>query len=84
MQPAERIYRRTDAGHQACSALGAYAVDPKAAYEVMRAWRAYCRDLDQSCSGSGSLRRKLAGLGALMFALGLAGWFATHTALLWR
>src|SRR6266550_265359 len=29
MQPAEQIYRR------------AYAVDPKAAYEVMRAWHAY-------------------------------------------
>ena len=64
--------------------VGAYAVDPKAAYEAMRAWRAYCRDLDHSCSGSSSLRRKLAGLGALMFVLGLAGWFATHTALLWR
>ena len=40
--------------------LGAYAVDPKAAYEVMRAWRAYGRDLGQSCGGAGSLRHRLA------------------------
>jgi len=52
--------------------VGAYAVDPKAAYEVMRAWRAYSRDLEQSCSGAGSLRHRLA---ARIIAL---------TSLLWR
>jgi hypothetical protein len=66
-------------------AVGAYAVDPKAAYEIMKAWRAYSRDLGQSCSGAGSLRRKLAaGIFVLMFAVGFAGWFATHTPSLWR
>jgi hypothetical protein len=66
-------------------AAGAYAVDPKAAYEIVRAWRAYSRDLGQSCSGAGSLRRKLAaGIIALTFAAGFAGWFATHSPSLWR
>jgi len=40
--------------------VGAYAVDPKAAYEVMRAWRAYSRDLGQTCGGASSLRQRLA------------------------
>ena len=51
--------------------VGAYAVDPKAACEVMRAWRAYSRDLGQSYSGAGSLRHKLA---ARIIALALSLW----------
>jgi hypothetical protein len=63
-------------------ALGAYAVDPKAAYEVMKAWRAYSRDLEQSCSGAGTLRHKLAAsIVALAFALGFAGWLTFSTSL---
>jgi len=66
-------------------AIGVYAVDPKAAYEVMRAWRAYSRDLEQSCSGASSLRHKVvASIIALMFALGFAGWFVTFSPSLWR
>ncbi len=61
-----------------------YAVDPKAAHEAMRAWRAYSRDLEQSCGGASSLRRKLAAGVALMFAVGLAAWFATLSTSLWR
>ena len=65
--------------------VGAYAVDPKAACEVMRAWRAYSRDLGQSCGGAGSLRHKLAArIIALTFALGFAGWFVTFSPSLWR
>jgi len=66
-------------------APGAYAVDPKAAYEVMRAWRAYSRDLEQSCGGASSLRYKVtASIIALTFALGFAGWYVTFPPLLWR
>ena len=65
--------------------VGAYAVDPKAAYEVMRAWRAYSRDLEQSCSGASSLRYKVAAtITALTFALGFAGWYVTFPPSLWR
>ena len=65
--------------------VGAYAVDPKAACEVMRAWRAYSRDLGQSCSGASSLRLKVAAsIIALTFALGFAGWYVTFPPLLWR
>ena len=65
--------------------VAAYAVDPKAAYEVMRAWRAYSRDLEQSCSGASSLRLKVAAtITALTFALGFAGWYVTFPSSLWR
>jgi hypothetical protein len=52
-------------------AVDAYAVDPKAAYEVMRAWRAYSRDLGKSCGGTDSLRHKLA---ARIIALASSLW----------
>ncbi len=66
-------------------AVGAYAVDPKVAYQVTRAWRAYSRDLEQSFSGASLLRHKAAAsIIALMFALGLAGWFVTFPPLFWR
>jgi hypothetical protein len=74
-------------GHAASGAttVGAYAVDPKAAYQVMRAWRAYSRDLEQSCSGTSSLPHKVAvSIIALMFALGFVAWFATFSASIWR
>jgi hypothetical protein len=51
--------------------VGVYAVDPKAAYEVTRAWRAYGRDLGQAYSGAGSLRHKLA---ASIIALASSLW----------
>jgi len=51
----------------------------------MRAWRAYSRDLEQSCSGASSLRLKVAAsIIALTFALGFAGWYVTFPPLLWR
>jgi len=51
--------------------VGAYAVDPKTACEVMRAWRAYSLDLGQSCGGAGSLRHRLA---ARIIALASSLW----------
>jgi len=81
----QRWLPRTTRAAENRPAVGAYAVDPKAAYEVMRAWRAYSRDLEQSCSGASSLRRKLAAsIIALTFALGFAGWFVTFSPSLWR
>jgi hypothetical protein len=80
MQPAEPVGTGTQR-----PAVGAYALDPKAAYEVMRAWRAYSRDLEQSCSGASSLPHKVAtSIIALMFALGFVGWFATLSTSIWR
>jgi hypothetical protein len=65
--------------------VGVFAVDPKAAYEAMRAWRAYSRDLEQTCSGAGSFRHKLAAsIIALAFALASAAWFLTFSTSLWR
>jgi hypothetical protein len=52
-------------------AAGAYTVDPKAAYEVMRAWRAYSQDLGQSCGGASSFGHKLA---ARIIALASSLW----------
>jgi hypothetical protein len=67
------------------AAIGAYAVDPKAAYQVMSAWRANSRDLGQSCSDASLLRYKVAAsIIALLFALGFAGWFATFLPSFWR
>ena len=66
-------------------AVGAYAVDSKVAYEVTRAWRAYGRDLEQSFSGASLLRHKAAAsIIALMFALGIAGWYVTFPLSFWR
>jgi hypothetical protein len=66
-------------------AVGAYAIDPKATYQVMRAWRAYSRDLEQSCSGASLLRHKAAAsIIALMFALGFAGWYVTFPPSFWH
>jgi len=65
--------------------VGAHAVDPKAAYQVTRAWRAYSWDLEQSRSGASVLRHQAAAsIIALMFALGLAGWYRTFPPSFWR
>ncbi len=65
--------------------VGAHAVDPKAAYQIMRAWRAYGRYLEQSCSGASVLRHNAAAsIIALMFALGIAGWYVTFPLSFWR
>ena len=65
--------------------VGAHAVDPKAACQTIRAWRAYSRDLERSCSGASVWPHKAAAsIIALMFALGLARWYLTLPPFFWR